>query len=77
MVCDRDEALGELGRWRKVQEREWQTLADRNVALPPPERMLVDPDATRPRLESPSLRVEQLELADGTTTLVAAGDPPQ
>ncbi len=68
VVCDRDDALGELTRWWKVQEREWQTLGARDVSLPPPERMLVDQKSIRPRLEAPSLRVEQLELADGTTT---------
>jgi len=68
VVCDRDDALGELTRWRKVQDREWQTLVDRDVSLPPPERLLVDPELTRPCLETPSLRVEELELADGTTS---------
>jgi transcription-repair coupling factor (superfamily II helicase) len=67
LLCDRDDALGELGRWWKVQEREWRTLTDRNVSLPGPERLLVDPEALRRRLESAELRIENLELAGGTT----------
>lgn len=35
VVADRDETLGELGRFVKVQEREWQALARRHLALPP------------------------------------------
>jgi len=67
VVCDRDDSMGELGRWQKVQEREWQTLVDRDVALPPPDRLLVDLPAIRTSLESPDLRVEGLEVADGST----------
>ncbi len=68
LLCDRDEALGELGRWRKVQEREWQTMVDRDVGVPGPERLLADPERVRERLERAELRIENLELADGTTT---------
>jgi transcription-repair coupling factor (superfamily II helicase) len=68
LLCDRDEALGELGRWRKVQEREWQTMVDRDVGVPGPERLLADPERVRGRLEGAELRIESLELADGTTS---------
>ena len=68
LLCDRDEALGELGRWRKVQEREWQTMVDRDVGVPGPERLLADPERVRQRLERAELRIESLELADGTTS---------
>ncbi len=68
LLCDRDEALGELGRWRKVQEREWQTMLDRDVGVPGPERLLADPERVRERLERAELRIENLELADGTTS---------
>ncbi len=67
VVCDRDEVLGELGRWWKVQEREWRALSDRTLGLPPPERLLGDQSDIRERLLAPDLRVEQLELADGIT----------
>jgi transcription-repair coupling factor (superfamily II helicase) len=67
VVCDRDETLGELSRWWRVQEREWQSLADRTVALPPPERLLLDREQIRGRIDCAELRVEQLEVADGTT----------
>ncbi len=67
IVCDRDEVLGELGRWLTVQQREWQTLASRTMALPPPELLLADGSAIRGRLAAPELRIEQLELSDGTT----------
>ncbi len=67
VVCDRDEVLGELGRWWRVQEREWRTLSDRTVELPPPEYLLVDQEDIRERILAAHLRVEQLELADGTT----------
>jgi len=67
VVCDRDEVLGELGRWLKVQEREWQALERRNLALPPPSRLLVAPEQLRSALASPALRVEQLEVVDGST----------
>jgi transcription-repair coupling factor (superfamily II helicase) len=67
VVCDRDEVLGELGRWWKVQEREWRTLSDRTQELPPPALLLADQEEIRERLLAPDLRVEQLELADGVT----------
>ena len=67
VLCDRDEAFGELGRWRKVQEREWQAMVGRDVGVPEPERLLVDPELARERLEAAELRIESLELADGTT----------
>ncbi len=67
VVCDRDDSLGEVSRWARVQLREWETLADRDVALPSPARLLLDPDRVRPLLDDPGLRIEQLELADGET----------
>jgi len=67
VVCDRDEVLGELGRWWTVQQREWQTLCHRAVDMPPPDRLLSAPESLRENLEQPALRVEQLELVDGVT----------
>ncbi len=67
VVCDADEVLGELGRWVKVQEREWRALAGRSMALPPPAELLGDPDAVHARLEAAPLRLEQLEVAGGET----------
>jgi transcription-repair coupling factor (superfamily II helicase) len=67
IVCDLDETLGELGRWRAVQEREWRTLASRTVAMPPPEQLLIDAGDVRSRLENAGLRIERLEVGDGAT----------
>jgi transcription-repair coupling factor (superfamily II helicase) len=67
VVCDRDEVLGELGRWLKVQEREWQALERRHLALPPPSRLLVELERVRPAVVAPHLRIEQLEVVDGVT----------
>jgi len=67
VVCDRDEVFGELGRWWSVQERAWRTLAGRTMELPPPERLLIDPERLRPPLEDSALRVERLEVSDGET----------
>ncbi len=67
IVCDRDEVLGELGRWWTVQAREWQSLSQRAMDLPPPDRLLKTPDDLRPFLDQPSLRLERLELVDGST----------
>ena len=68
VVCDRDEVLGELGRWWQVQEREWQALSGRVMEMPPPDRLLFDPEKLKSRIEKASLRLEQLELVDGSTT---------
>jgi transcription-repair coupling factor (superfamily II helicase) len=68
VVCDRDEVTGELARWWQVQEREWETLSGRVMALPPPDRLLLDPEELRRQIERPALRLEQLELVDGSTT---------
>ena len=67
VVCDRDDVVGELHRWRQVQDREWQTLQSRTLALPPPDRLLLSVTAAGRRLEEAELRLEQLELADGRT----------
>jgi transcription-repair coupling factor (superfamily II helicase) len=67
VVCDRDDAVGELHRWRQVQDREWKTLEGRSFVLPPPDRILLDVDETSRRLETADLRLEQLEVADGET----------
>jgi len=67
VVCDRDEVLGEMGRWWSVQERECETLGHRAVKLPPPGELLVPPDDLRPILEQPPLRLERLELIDQAT----------
>ena len=68
MVCDRDDVVGELRRWRQVQNREWTTLEGRSVALPPPDRLLLDLETICARLEGADLRIEQLEVADQATT---------
>ncbi len=67
LVCDRDEALGEVGRWWALQQREWQTLSQRHVPLPAPERLLATPEVLEEVLAAAALRVESLEIADGTT----------
>ncbi|MCD4750957.1 MAG: transcription-repair coupling factor, partial [Thermoanaerobaculales bacterium] len=67
LVCDLDEVLGELARWVKVQEREWKTLSNRDVHMPGPELLLADPEELKPLLEECALRIERLEVADGTT----------
>jgi len=67
VICDRDEVEGELGRWATVCAREWRTLSDRTVELPPPERILGDTERTAERLCGASLRIERLEIADGVT----------
>jgi transcription-repair coupling factor (superfamily II helicase) len=76
LVCDRDEVFGELGRWWGVQQREWQTLARRNLSLPPPDRLMAEPDGLRMRLQNASLRVERLELAEGDTRWWRLGTRP-
>ena len=68
IVCERDEVLGELGRWWTVQERDWQGLRRRSVDLPPPDRLLRTPEHLRGLIEDASLRLESLELVDGSTT---------
>jgi len=68
VVCERDEVLGEVGRWWTVQEREWQGLCRRSMDLPPPQRLLRTPEQLRPLIEGASLRLESLELVDGSTT---------
>ncbi|RLE23955.1 MAG: transcription-repair coupling factor [Acidobacteria bacterium] len=67
IVCDRDEVLGELSRWVKVQDREWRTLDERGMHLPPPSRLLVDLEKLKALIETPDLRIERLEIVDGTT----------
>ena len=67
IVCDRDEVLGELERWFRVQGREWKTLEERGVHLPDPSRLLFDTDVLRARIERSELRIERLEIGDGTT----------
>ncbi len=68
VVCDRDEVLGELARWWQVQDREWQVLSGRVMELPSPDRLLFNPENMRSTIEKASLRLEQLELVDGSTT---------
>ncbi len=68
VVCDRDEVLGEVSRWWTVQQREWKALNERVMALPPPETLLQTPDELKETLENPALRIERLELLDGSTT---------
>ncbi|MCG6961786.1 MAG: transcription-repair coupling factor [Acidobacteria bacterium] len=67
IVCDRDEATGDLARWLQVQAREWEVLSRRHVPLPPPEEVLRDVGVVQQALESPTLRIERLEVADGET----------
>jgi len=68
IVCDRDEVQGELGRWIAVQNKEWQTLAERTVALPPPSQLVVDADRLAAAVEAAVLRIERLEIEDRVTT---------
>jgi transcription-repair coupling factor (superfamily II helicase) len=68
VVCDRDEVLGELGRWWAAQQREWRVLSERSMELPPPDELLRPPDDLRSVIERPTLRLDQLELVDGATT---------
>jgi len=68
IVCDRDEVQGEVSRWWTVQQREWKALCGRVMELPPPETLLKSPDELRHALETPVLRIERLELVDGSTT---------
>jgi transcription-repair coupling factor (superfamily II helicase) len=67
VVCDRDDVLGEIARWRQTVEREWRALEQRTMELPSPAALMRSPEDLRPALEAPALRVEQLELADGST----------
>ncbi|RLE24580.1 MAG: transcription-repair coupling factor [Acidobacteria bacterium] len=67
IVCDRDEVLGEMERWFKVQGREWRTQDERGVHLPDPSRLLIDTEGLRVQIEKPDLRIERLEVGDGTT----------
>ncbi|MCU0303951.1 MAG: transcription-repair coupling factor [Thermoanaerobaculales bacterium] len=67
VVCDRDDATGELGRWRAVLDREWTALTERSFPLPPPDILLHDAGAVRDRLETAELRLERLEVDDGRT----------
>jgi transcription-repair coupling factor (superfamily II helicase) len=76
VVCDRDDVLGELGRWWGVQQREWQTLAGRNLALPPPDRLMIEAGELRECLERAALRVERLELVGGDTRWWRLGTRP-
>jgi transcription-repair coupling factor (superfamily II helicase) len=68
VVCDRDDVLGELARWWQVQDREWLALSRRVMELPPPSHLFLDPDDLKSRIGEASLRLEQLELVDGSTT---------
>ncbi len=77
IVCDRDEVLGELGRWIRLQEREWEILSSRHVALPPPAQLLADPEDLRERLANARLRLERLEVADGRTRWTRLTTHPQ
>jgi len=67
VICDRDDVIGELRRWRHVQDREWETLQGRSVALPPPDHLLRDLEEICGRLDNATLRLDQLEVADGQT----------
>ncbi len=68
VVCDRDEVLGEVARWWTVQQREWKALSGRAMELPPPDTLLHGPDDLKGTLESSALRIERLEVMDGSTT---------
>jgi transcription-repair coupling factor (superfamily II helicase) len=67
IVCERDEVVGELRRWRAVQDREWETQQGRSMALPPPDRLLLELESTCHRLDGAELRIEQLEVSDRGT----------
>ncbi len=68
VVCDQDEVLGEVSRWWTVQQREWKALSERVMEMPPPDALLQTPDQLKDTLENPALRIERLELLDGSTT---------
>ncbi|NOZ78488.1 MAG: transcription-repair coupling factor [Acidobacteria bacterium] len=67
VVCDRDEVTGDLGRWLRLQEREWEALCQRHTALPSPGSLLVEMARIREEIDRSALRIERLEIADGTT----------
>ena len=67
VVSDLDEVLGELGRLRAVQEREWKSASARDLLLPGPGRLLPDPEVLTTVLSGADLRIERLEVIDGTT----------
>ena len=67
VVCDLDEVLGELGRLRAVQEREWKSLSARDLQMPGPDRLLPDSEGLVATLHGADLRIERLEIVDGTT----------
>ncbi|MEJ2580872.1 MAG: hypothetical protein P8127_04415, partial [Acidobacteriota bacterium] len=50
VVCDRDEVTGALARWWQVQDREWRTLSERAVEIPPPDRLLSNPKNLGPSI---------------------------
>ncbi len=77
VVCDRDEVLGDLGRWWRLQEREWSVLSARHVPLPPPDEILVDPESIGEAISAAVLRIERLEVADGTTRWWRLSTHPQ
>jgi len=67
IVCDIDEVLGELGRLRAVQEREWKNLSARDLRLPEPDLLLPDLEGLKTALIAADLRIERLEVAGGST----------
>ncbi len=67
VVCDADEVAGDLGRWIRLQEREWKALSERHTPLPRPEELLVGTERIAEETRSSALRIERLEIADGTT----------
>jgi len=77
VVCDRDEILGDLGRWWRLQEREQAVLAARHVSLPPPEEILVNPESIADSIAGAALRIERLEVAGGTTRWWRLATHPQ
>ena len=67
VVCDADEVVGDLGRWLRLQTREWEALSRRHTALPPPDLLLVGIERIKESIGRSALRIERLEIADGTT----------
>ncbi len=77
VVCDLDEAAGELGRWEAVQRREHRVLSDRSVPLPPPETLFLPAATVMDALAGALLRIERLEIAGGDRRWIRVRTHPQ
>ena len=77
VACDRDEVLGDLVRWLRLQDREWQALGRRYGPLPAPAELLVDVERVREAAATAALRIERLEVEDGRTRWWRLATHPQ